>query len=1085
MRILRISGQGIRSLAEPFVVDFTTGPLAGGGLFAIVGPTGAGKSTLLDAMCLALYGRVPRTRDTGGVKITDGRDTLSESDPRTCLSHGVGEGRAEVLFEAGGGRYISSWKVQRSRKRADGRVQGDRMEFTDASNQITLADKKRDVLKRVKAVTGLDFAQFQRSVLLAQGQFARFLQAGERERASLLETITGQTIYAELSTAAYRRAQSFGKRLDELQRQTDALELPSAEEMAEVKASLLSTGKAKGIAEAEQRKLEAALGWFEERTELALLLATAEQEAVQAAAQWEAFAPDLELLERATRARDLRAEVAAVQRAEEAKRRAVQEQEKASSDGVAAGLALREAKAVRKQSQDKLAELKTQREESKAAIGQARKLDNELAVAQQTLLDTQARAARAEKGAVAALEELSALRKTSEKLAAKAAGIAEWQGANARLKPLLEARAKVEESFLALITSMARETELQAELKASGKAAHGHQEQLAGTEERIVGLSTKLAVALGISGAEETLPLPSALAEALGKERIAASKAQDSAREKLARSEQMVGVEGLRNTLVAGKPCPVCGSREHPGAATEVDDRTLNKLRQAVEAAQVRIDAAENLLPFKDEHDRLRVQASELQTLVARADDALTHHQTQFVENAASAEAARGVLEPLLGPWRATWEADDPLELKDELETLDLAWRARLSDAEEVDRQRRSLEPDLAVANTVSAAAQQDAKGAGESYAGAEAAHKVLQEARAGLLEGKSVEEVLESLDVAEARVGQTLEVAVESAAAARSGEAAAAARLVIAGQALVAAQADHVETQAALDEALGAVGLQADDVTDLLGRGEEWYKSLQEQREKLQNGRATAQQTLVVRQAEVARHEERKDRPEVEQEALGQQVSVAAARVRQLEEEVKELFARLKGMEERQHKAKELVVDRGKLKQEADPWVDLNDLIGSADGSRFRKFAQGLALVQLLHLANQQMLRLKPRYRIERVPETDLEIAILDRDQANQIRPVSSLSGGETFLVSLAMALGLAQLTGGGSPLQSLFIDEGFGALDQESLEDALETLDRLQSEGKTIGIISHIEALRERTACQIEVTPVGAGRSVLTTSF
>ena len=270
-----------------------------------------------------------------------------------------------------------------------------------------------------------------------------------------------------------------------------------------------------------------------------------------------------------------------------------------------------------------------------------------------------------------------------------------------------------------------------------------------------------------------------------------------------------------------------------------------------------------------------------------------------------------------------------------------------------------------------------------------------------------------------------------------------------------------------------------------MLGRGDEWYQALQAKREELLTSRAAVQQTVVVRQAEVTRHAARQDRPEMEPESLGQLAEEAAALVQQLEQEAQQLFATQKGMEERQEKAKQLVAEEVRVKAEAAPWLTLNELIGSADGSKFKKFAQGLALVQLLYLANQQMQRLKPRYHILRVPETDLEIAIVDRDQAGQIRPVSSLSGGETFLVSLALALGLAQLTGGGSPLQSLFIDEGFGALDQESLSDALETLDMLQSEGKTIGIISHVETLRERIPCQIQITPVGAGRSELSTSF
>lgn len=490
-------------------------------------------------------------------------------------------------------------------------------------------------------------------------------------------------------------------------------------------------------------------------------------------------------------------------------------------------------------------------------------------------------------------------------------------------------------------------------------------------------------------------------------------------------------------------------------------------------------------MAWKEEHDRLRLGEAELEVLVARADDRLALQRTRVADNEARREVARGSLEPLLGSWRSTWEAEDPIELESELESLAIAWGARHLDGEEVDGQLRALEPTLAVAQAAVESAKVELEAAEQGRAAAAKAQVQIVAERKKVLDGRNVEEVQAAWGVAEEKAARTMAEAVEVEATSRSAEAAAAARLDVAGEALVAAEVVCKEAQYLYEQALERTGLDGDDVSDLLGRGDEWFQALKVRHESLKKEMSVAEQTVVVREAEVVRHEQRKDRPAVAREIIEEQIGKAAEKLLELETRVSELFASRKGMVEQQRKATELMGQEQSLGLEADPWIKLNELIGSADGSKFKKFAQGLALVQLLHLANQQMRRLKPRYQIQRVPESDLEIAILDRDQANQIRPVTSLSGGEVFLVSLALALGLAQLTGGGSPLQSLFIDEGFGALDQESLEDALETLDRLQSEGKTIGIISHVEALRDRTTSKIEVTPVGAGRSEIVVRF
>ncbi len=161
--------------------------------------------------------------------------------------------------------------------------------------------------------------------------------------------------------------------------------------------------------------------------------------------------------------------------------------------------------------------------------------------------------------------------------------------------------------------------------------------------------------------------------------------------------------------------------------------------------------------------------------------------------------------------------------------------------------------------------------------------------------------------------------------------------------------------------------------------------------------------------------------------------------------------------------------------------WAKLQELIGSADGNKFAKFAQGITLDQLIKLANQHLNVLSQRYSLARSQEEKqlLEIEVIDAFQGNATRPVGTLSGGESFIVSLALALGLSELASQKIAIDSLFLDEGFGTLDAESLETALNALNLLQSRGKMVGVISHVEALKERIPLQIKVIPKGDGSS------
>ena len=171
---------------------------------------------------------------------------------------------------------------------------------------------------------------------------------------------------------------------------------------------------------------------------------------------------------------------------------------------------------------------------------------------------------------------------------------------------------------------------------------------------------------------------------------------------------------------------------------------------------------------------------------------------------------------------------------------------------------------------------------------------------------------------------------------------------------------------------------------------------------------------------------------------------------------------------------------------QLADDWGYLNSLIGSSTGDRFRKFAQGLTLDNLVWLANQQLNRLHGRYLLQRKASEALELEVVDTWQADAVRDTRTLSGGESFLVSLALALALSDLVSHKTRIDSLFLDEGFGTLDSETLDTALDALDALNASGKIIGVISHVEAMKERIPVQIKVKKInGLGYSRLDRVF
>ena len=285
MRILAIRGRNLASLAGEFCVDFESEPLQSSGLFAISGPTGAGKSTLLDALCVALYDATPRLLRAGtrGIALPDVRgEVVTPYDTRNLLRRGAADGYAEVDFIGNDGlAYRSRWSVRRARSKADGSLQKTAMTLLRLPEQQAIGGTNSEVKAEIAQRIGLSFEQFTRAVLLAQNEFSAFLKSDDNERGELLETLTGNQIYTEISRRAYERAKEELARARRLEERLADQRPLAQEERARIDGELVEAVGQLAGADAGLDRLARQLRWREEADRLLL----AEQQAAAALAE--------------------------------------------------------------------------------------------------------------------------------------------------------------------------------------------------------------------------------------------------------------------------------------------------------------------------------------------------------------------------------------------------------------------------------------------------------------------------------------------------------------------------------------------------------------------------------------------------------------------------------------------------------------------------------------------------------------------------------------------------------------------------------------------------------------------------------
>lgn len=1116
MKLLKIEIHNIASIKDA-VIDFENGPLKDESQFLITGKTGSGKTTILDAICLALYNQTPRMKNAHKADVVDANDKINDADTRTLLRKNTAEAWSQVTFiDKDDNKFIARWECHRAYNKVDGKLQD--VIHTLASPDGTLITKKKNETKdEITKRIGLSFEQFCRTTMLAQGEFTKFLRANDDEKSDILEKLTGLDIYSEISKKIFGITSEKNNEVNRLKDKTNNITRLTDDEITEKEIELKSLAKIIEEQNKLKKSLEQAKLWFENMSHLNNKIEQTAQEEQQLKETFESetYRQTSSIVSDWDKTEEIRRHYTQMTDAQNGIAQTEQNDNSAMQSFVnlTGELIFLEAdKNLLKQRNTDIQRYLTENESKKTVYEKIELIKEHLRVIKE-YQDLQV--------------HLSLESKTLNKTITKSESeIAEL---NIQLETALnseqEKQAEIAENEEKAkqydqITISQRSSILPAinqilnEIKDKYIRYSDLKDEITAKEKKISTIKTE------ITDAE------TAFVKASKKLKQAETKVEDAQAlfNKLKDSTESC-LKTIRATLQNDDTCPLCGQKIIELTSDEKFEEIITPLRQELERAkanerasrdeankyQVMLKAKEQeLITVNKEFTRLKSQAEkiicELNNNAVWANYATRKNPlNQIVNDIAQNEAERTEIAIKQKHLNEILTTINKLQAeKDKITNaktiINNKINTRKQTITQIASQKENKEQNISKAlqaitdnidkittifgneNWISAWQQNSSEFATQLQHDANNYRAMIEEQAAVATRLASIIQDIENINEL---VGKILVM-----------------------RPMWAKSAESRNLQSNLAARFASLFASVKSNTDSINRFNEQYKiattEIKQRLCQLNNisierigqlitlgNRISEYREIINKTNEVAirinttkatlSNERKKLEYERPQTVIGETIESITAKIGVVSNLITEshtkqgaIIQQLKQDDENKAKFKSILKEIEIATTEYISWERLSKIFGSSDGKKFRSIAQRFILHNMLLNANVYLRQFTSRYEMKG-QNNSLAIEVIDHDMADADRPISNLSGGESFLLSLSLALGLSSLSNQAMAIDTLFIDEGFGTLDSEYLSTVINTLEQLHNiGGKKVGIISHVDSLKERITTQIHVNCV-----------
>ncbi|MCF2590095.1 AAA family ATPase [Prevotella hominis] len=1105
------------------VINFEEGALGESTIFSIVGPTGSGKSTLLDAICLALYNRAPRyPRKKGdknqnieiyGEADANENNRLAPTDSRNILTRGKKEGYSKLTFLANNGSiYRAEWHVRFQRVRYEN-AKTSLYKITRNGEQLTeeIAD-----WNELPNIIGLDYDQFLRTVLIAQGSFANFLTAKENERYELLEKLIGcEETYTNIATEIKKAKDQAVDAYNQMAASVEAVKqnLLNDEELIQLQEEISHLEKAEKELDSQLKAISENLQWYEEndkQTKQITIYQADMEQAANAIKDIQAQIIRLLLHDEVQPAVNLLQEV---ERQIQSIHNQEEEIQKSEADIKSKEVGITESEHTLSYLKEVVNKAQEQLEKAMPVIAEARALKTKMEAAMPNLKEKKEALELAQK------ENLTALKDVEE----NARNIQKWEAetekANLALKATQEEIAK-QKQVLHEATQAAEQAWEKEKNKTAGQNIEELQTQKSAADRKLQDIQQAIKVVTHLNAAtaekqknEERIQFlgerNAKIDEALGKLSIEALTQETLTLRNAYTLMVSEKWEIHRANLTEDKPCPLCGSTTHP---YHTDNRQFEEA--TTELSQL-LKAKEDLLKLQQKQEKelsgerkqndgevqtLQKQQEKLSGEIATYEEewkALIAQYPKIPKEEAELKSLLPIYEDKAKEAtgklslfnKIQKEIERLTQLKDKAVKDEAAYESKASTIQNNAQENTSIcATKLAEHKALTTNLISQEKNKKEAY---EKALQAWNNTKKEMEEWQAqYQQILngEEPDAAEQRLTAAKDEATKAAddqneninkLKAELANSKGSHQTMLSQSKTMKENLQEKEKELDLwieeynkqlaEKSIEPSLIDRNTIREMLHSAEDWNAI---RREKDEKEKAVASTTALYQSAEKAHQQHLEHQPAQTRDAL-----LAIQQEYQERSQRNELIAANARMQNHQEAVKLLGDKAEALKlvtQEKDDWTAITDAIG-ADGKTLRKIAQCYTLSFLIAHANQEIRKFNSRYELQQVKHS-LGIRVIDHDRADDIRDTTSLSGGETFIVSLGLALGLSALSSRNISFENLFIDEGFGTLDPDTLATVIDSLAMLQSsQGKKVGVISHTDTMSERITTQIRIIKNG----------